>query len=379
MSPRPKPADLLRAGAVGVVAAADGDLVQADRPGRSAAARRPACRRRSARTALRVAVDLEGVQLAERAAGREQVPPAAEPAALDVQRRELRRAVRAQVDGQPALVVAPAGRVERQEPAEPAGVRPRRGDDEDGERRRVRRPASTAAQVVVVAVEPDDRGPAGRSDVGRAAAFGWRRCRPLPEASCQTSSVPSAASASRRRPGRRRATVPARRGPAASGRPTARRREEESPRTARKGPSRVPKRRRVPDVVLTFRFQCLPWRFLAHARIFFTTFPCTSVRRKSRPWKRNVSLVWSRPSRCRIVACRSWTWTRSSTTLKPSSSVLPMDEAGLDAAAGQPHREGVDVVVAADRLADLAHRRAAELAAPDHQRVVRAGRAASGR
>ena len=43
---------------------------------------------------------------------------------------------------------------------------------------------------------------------------------------------------------------------------------------------------------------------------------------------------------------------------------------GFDAAAGEPHGEGVDVVVAAGRFADLAHRRAAELAAPDDERVV---------
>ena len=49
---------------------------------------------------------------------------------------------------------------------------------------------------------------------------------------------------------------------------------------------------------------------------------------------------------------------------------LAVDVARLHAAAGQPHRVGVDVVVAADRLAALAHRRAAELAAPDHQRAV---------
>ena len=46
-------------------------------------------------------------------------------------------------------------------------------------------------------------------------------------------------------------------------------------------------------------------REFAHARIFFTTSPSTSVRRKSRPWKLKVSLLWSRPSRCKIVACRS--------------------------------------------------------------------------
>ena len=60
----------------------------------------------------------------------------------------------------------------------------------------------------------------------------------------------------------------------------------------------------------------------SYASSFVTTSPWTSVRRKSRPWKRYVSFVWSKPSRCRIVACRSWTWTWSSTALKPSSSVV---------------------------------------------------------
>ena len=44
-------------------------------------------------------------------------------------------------------------------------------------------------------------------------------------------------------------------------------------------------------------------------------------------------------------------------------------DAGLDAAARQPHRECVRMMVAAVAAA-LHHRRAAELAAPDHQRVL---------
>ena len=69
------------------------------------------------------------------------------------------------------------------------------------------------------------------------------------------------------------------------------------------------------------------------------------------------------------MACRSWTWTRSSTALKPRSSVCAEGDARLDAAAGQPHREGVGMMVAAV-VAALDHRRAAELAAPDDERVV---------
>ena len=48
-------------------------------------------------------------------------------------------------------------------------------------------------------------------------------------------------------------------------------------------------------------------------------------------------------------------------------------DAGAHAAAGEPHREGARMVVAAEELravAGLVHRRAAELAAPDDQRVV---------
>ena len=45
-------------------------------------------------------------------------------------------------------------------------------------------------------------------------------------------------------------------------------------------------------------------------------------------------------------------------------------DARLDAAAGQPHGESVRVVVAAVVPAPLDHRRAAELATPDHQGVL---------
>ena len=38
-----------------------------------------------------------------------------------------------------------------------------------------------------------------------------------------------------------------------------------------------------------------------------TTFPATSVNRKSRPWNLKVSFVWSKPSKRRMVACRSCT------------------------------------------------------------------------
>jgi len=54
-----------------------------------------------------------------------------------------------------------------------------------------------------------------------------------------------------------------------------------------------------------------------------STLPCTSVRRKSRPWNLKVSFSCSKPRRCKIVACRSCTWAGSSATPKPSSSVWP--------------------------------------------------------
>ena len=49
---------------------------------------------------------------------------------------------------------------------------------------------------------------------------------------------------------------------------------------------------------------------------------------------------------------------------------LPKNTSGLHAAAGKPHGEGVDVVIAAGGLAVFAHRCAPEFTAPDHQRVV---------
>src|SRR6266511_2421207 len=60
-----------------------------------------------------------------------------------------------------------------------------------------------------------------------------------------------------------------------------------------------------------------------YARIAFTTFPATSVRRKSRPAFRKVRRLWSRPNKWRIVACRSCMCTLSSTARKPYSSVAP--------------------------------------------------------
>jgi hypothetical protein len=54
-----------------------------------------------------------------------------------------------------------------------------------------------------------------------------------------------------------------------------------------------------------------------------TTSPAMSVRRKSRPAWRYVRRVCSSPSRCRMVAWKSWTWTLLSVALMPCSSVAP--------------------------------------------------------
>ena len=74
------------------------------------------------------------------------------------------------------------------------------------------------------------------------------------------------------------------------------------------------------------------------------------------------------PSWCSIVACRSWT---VHDVLDGGIAQLvgrAVDEAAANAAAGQPDGHRLVVVVAA--VAPLRHRRAAELAGPDDQRVV---------
>ena len=52
--------------------------------------------------------------------------------------------------------------------------------------------------------------------------------------------------------------------------------------------------------------------------------PYTSVSRMSRPLNRYVSFVWSSPSRCSIVACRSWYEIGCSRALRPNSSLDPI-------------------------------------------------------
>ena len=116
-----------------------------------------------------------------------------------------------------------------------------------------------------------------------------------------------------------------------------------------------------------------PTRDGSQARIFSTTAPCTSVRRKSRPWNWKVSRVWSMPRQCRIVAFRSWTWTGSADDVVAEVVGLAVGDARLDAAAGQPDGEAARMMVAAVVVGGqraLAVDGAAELAAPDDQRVV---------
>src|SRR2546430_12550346 len=54
-------------------------------------------------------------------------------------------------------------------------------------------------------------------------------------------------------------------------------------------------------------------------------------------------------------------------TLFPYTTLFRSGDAALDTAAGEPDREPLDMMVPA---VALSHRRAAELAAPDHQRLV---------
>ena len=122
MSHAREPADLLRAGAVGVVAGPDRDLGEAQRGGRP----RPLAGRRAVHDQPDRLLRRRGLR-AGRACRtsppgfiRFRHPP--KPAALDVQLGEPRRAVRPHVDGEAGLVVAAVGGVEREEAAEAAGV-----------------------------------------------------------------------------------------------------------------------------------------------------------------------------------------------------------------------------------------------------------------
>ena len=71
-----------------------------------------------------------------------------------------------------------------------------------------------------------------------------------------------------------------------------------------------------------------------------------------------------------MVACRCLTWKRFVDGGAAEFVGLADADAALDAAAGHPHREAVGVVVAAGALGVFGGRLAAELAAPDDERLV---------
>ena len=98
------------------------------------------------------------------------------------------------------------------------------------------------------------------------------------------------------------------------------------------------------------------------------TRPWTSVSRMSRPPWKYVKSVWSKPSRCKIVACKSWTWTLFLDGRVAEVVGRPISLAPLDAAARQPGGETARAMVAP--LAALAGGRPAELAGPDHQGLI---------
>ena len=79
------------------------------------------------------------------------------------------------------------------------------------------------------------------------------------------------------------------------------------------------------------------------------------------------------------MACRSWTLTRFSTALMADLVGRAVDDAALDAAAGQPEGEGVRIVVAARASPFCDERQPTELAAPDDQRLVEQAALLAGR
>ena len=125
-------------------------------------------------------------------------------------------------------------------------------------------------------------------------------------------------------------------------------------------------------------FAVCAYSLAVYPNSFLTTSPCTSVSRKSRPWKRYVSFVWSKPKQVQDRRVQVVDVDAVFDGVEAELVGFAERDARFDAAAGQPHRERVGVMVAAVVAAALDHRRAAELAAPDHQRVVQQARAASG-
>ena len=84
-----------------------------------------------------------------------------------------------------------------------------------------------------------------------------------------------------------------------------------------------------------------------HASNFFTVFPKTSVKRKSRPWKLigQLGVVEAQEMQNRGVQI---VYVHAILDHVEAELIgIAQRQAGLDAAAGQPHREGVGMMVAA--------------------------------
>ena len=101
---------------------------------------------------------------------REQVLRAAEPAAFDIESRELCGGRRSEVDVQAARVVALVRRVERQKGSKGADVLSRRRDDDDRERIELRAQLD-GAEMVVDSVEADDADRADLHQLGAGLLF----------------------------------------------------------------------------------------------------------------------------------------------------------------------------------------------------------------
>ena len=123
-------------------------------------------------------------------------------------------------------------------------------------------------------------------------------------------------------------------------------------------------------------FESVP---INYAKISFTTRAgSTPISRWSRPWNLYENRIGSKPKQMQDRGVQIVDVDAILRGVEAEVVALAERDAGLDAAAGQPHRESIRMVVAAVVAAALHHRRAAELAAPDDERIVQAGRAASG-
>ena len=102
-----------------------------------------------------------------------------------------------------------------------------------------------------------------------------------------------------------------------------------------------------------------------------TLAPSTPVSLASRPWNLNAEGV---VLDAELVQHRGVQVVHGADVLDGGVAEFvgrAVDDAALDAGAGEPHGHGLVVMIAADgTLVALRHRRAAELAGPDDQRVV---------